>query len=63
MIGGVYIIIQGSGSVYEYCIERCESREMYMIYTCVFTCLTLFDNLKVGVRATPKMACMWDICW
>jgi hypothetical protein len=44
MIGGVYIVICGSGSVYEYCIKHRALREMYTTYTFVFTCLTLFDN-------------------
>jgi len=48
MIGGAYIIIQGGDSVYEYCIERCELREMYTIYTC----LTLFDNRSLEGGST-----------
>lgn len=52
MIGGAYIIIGGSGSVYEYCIEHCELREMYVTYTCVFTCLSLFDNQSLEGGST-----------
>jgi len=59
MIGGAYIMIQDSGSVYEYCIEHRELREMYVTFTCVFTCLTLATSrLKVGVQATPRMSCV-----
>ena len=44
MIGGAYVMIRGSGSVCEYSVEHRALREMYMTYTCVFTCLALFDN-------------------
>lgn len=59
MIGGAYIMIQGSGLVYVYCIEHCELRKMYVTYTCCFTCLTLAtSHLKVGVQVTPRMLCV-----
>lgn len=38
--------------MYEYCIERCALFEMYVTYTCIFTCLTLFDNQSLEGRST-----------
>ena len=49
MIGGAYVMFQVS--VYEYCIEHCALREMYMTYTCIVTCLT-FDNQSLEGGST-----------